>query len=198
MLHKAQFGSHRLHLRYHPAFQERPYAFYHMTHKGNIEDERLPDLRRCERMPWARPTVERTESLGLRFWEQSERRNGRRICIWLDVDNGDDYFVILYVHRRYVRLLTAFYGDSPNYAKKRLKEYEDWKEKVGRDFTPDELVSDIISRMPAVFLSYPAIPGICLPEAQPKNLFSPHKVPVIRAPGPRRIRRALLLPLHLL
>lgn len=82
------------------------------------------------------------------FWEQSERRNGRRICIWLDVDNGDDYFVILYVHRRYVRLLTAFYGDSPNYAKKRLKEYEDWKEKVGRDFTPDELVSDIISRMP--------------------------------------------------
>lgn len=76
------------------------------------------------------------------------RRNGRRICIWLDVDNGDDYFVILYVHRRYVRLLTAFYGDSPNYAKKRLKEYEDWKEKVGHDFTPDELVSDIISRMP--------------------------------------------------
>ena len=131
MLHKAQFGSHRLHLRYHPAFQERPYAFYHMTHKGNIEDERLPDLRRCERMPWARPTVERTEALGLRFWEQSERRNGRRICIWLNVDNGDDYFVILYVHRRYVRLLTAFYGDSPNYAKKRLKEYEDWQEKVG-------------------------------------------------------------------
>lgn len=62
----------------------------------------MPDLRRCERMPWARPTVERT----------------------------------------------AFYGDSPNYAKKRLKEYEDWKEKVGRDFTPDELVSDITSRMP--------------------------------------------------
>ena len=51
-------------------------------------------------MPWARPTVERTEALGLRFWEQSERRNGRRICIWLE---------------------------------------------VGRDFTPDELVSDIIS-----------------------------------------------------
>ena len=60
----------------------------------------------------------------------------------------DGSSVILYVHRRYVRLLTAFYGDSPNYAKKRLKEYEEWKERVGRDFTPDELVSDIISRMP--------------------------------------------------
>ena len=29
-----------------------------------------------------------------------------------------------------------------------MKEYEEWKERVGRDFTPDELVSDIISRMP--------------------------------------------------
>ena len=68
--------------------------------------------------------------------------------IWLDVDNGDDYFVILYVHRNYVRLLTAFYGDSPNYAEKRKKEYDEWKANVGRDFTPDELVSDIISLMP--------------------------------------------------
>ena len=47
-----------------------------------------------------------------------------------------------------MRLLTAFYGDSPNYAKKRKKEYDEWKANVGRDFTPDELVSDIISRMP--------------------------------------------------
>ena len=61
--HKAMFGSHRIHLRYHPAFQDRPYAFYHMTHKGDIENERLPDLRRCERIPWARPTIEQTEAL---------------------------------------------------------------------------------------------------------------------------------------
>ena len=60
--HKAMFGSHRIHLRYHPAFQDRPYAFYNMTHKGDIENERLPDLRRCDRIPWARPTIEQTES----------------------------------------------------------------------------------------------------------------------------------------
>ena len=27
-------------------------------------------------------------------------------------------------------------------------EYQAWKKKVGRDFTPDELVSDIMSRIP--------------------------------------------------
>ena len=28
------------------------------------------------------------------------------------------------------------------------KDYQAWKKKVGRDFTPDELVSDIMSRIP--------------------------------------------------
>ena len=31
---------------------------------------------------------------------------------------------------------------------KREKDYQAWKKKVGRDFTPDELVSDIMSRIP--------------------------------------------------
>ena len=143
--HKAHFGTFQLHYRYHPAYQDRPYAFYHMTHTGLDEDNRLPDLRRCERMPWARPTIEETGSLGLKFWEQ-DRRNGHRVCIWLEVDNGENYFVVLYVHKDYVRLLTAFYGDYPNYAEKRQKEYDEWKKRVNRDFTPDELIRDIMAR----------------------------------------------------
>ena len=31
---------------------------------------------------------------------------------------------------------------------KREKDYQAWKKKVSRDFTPDELVSDIMSRIP--------------------------------------------------
>ena len=46
------FGKYRLGLKYHPKFQDRAYTFYHMTHKGDIESERIPDLRRCECMPW--------------------------------------------------------------------------------------------------------------------------------------------------
>lgn len=33
--HKTSFGLHKLSMKYHPAFQERAYTFYHMTHKGN-------------------------------------------------------------------------------------------------------------------------------------------------------------------
>ena len=60
--HKAHFDRFQLHYRYHPAYQDRPYAFYHMTHTGLDEDNRLPDLRRCERMPWTRLTIEEAGS----------------------------------------------------------------------------------------------------------------------------------------
>ena len=145
--HKATFGTNKLNLRFKPLQQNRAYAFYHMTHVGEDEDNRLPDLRRCERMPWARPTTEQAEEMGLKFWEQ-DRRNGRRICIWLEAENNENYFVVLSVRKTYVLLLTAFYGNYPNYAAKREKEYQTWKKKVGRDFTPDELVKDIMARIP--------------------------------------------------
>lgn len=51
---KAYFGSWPLQMKVHPEFQDRAYTFYHMTHKGNVENERVPDFRRCERMPWAK------------------------------------------------------------------------------------------------------------------------------------------------
>jgi len=57
-------------LKYKPKFQDRAYTFYHMTHKGNIEDERLPDMRRCERLPWCRPTIEKADVYNLCFWEE--------------------------------------------------------------------------------------------------------------------------------
>ncbi len=45
-------------------------------------------------MPWARPTVEQTVNYKLRFWEQ-ERSNRPRVCIWLEVEDDYDYFVII-------------------------------------------------------------------------------------------------------
>lgn len=63
--HKATFGSNKLNLMFKPLQQNRAYAFYHMTHVGEDEDNRLPDFRRCERMPWAGPTIEQAEEMGL-------------------------------------------------------------------------------------------------------------------------------------
>lgn len=51
-----------------PLYQNRAYTFYHITHEGEVENERIPDLRRCECMPWARPVIEHAESWNLKFW----------------------------------------------------------------------------------------------------------------------------------
>lgn len=146
--HKASFGSHILRYKYHPEFQDRAYTFYHMTHKGHIENERTPDLRRCERMPWARPTVEKAEEYSLKFWE-SIRKGKRRVCIWLDVDNGDNYYVILEVRKTYVLLWTAYYAEYDNEVQKKQKEYDSWLKSVGGIHkTPDELIKEIQDKLP--------------------------------------------------
>ncbi|MCD8387901.1 MAG: hypothetical protein LUD17_13615 [Bacteroidales bacterium] len=141
--HKSTFGTHKLSLKYHPEFQERAYTFYHMTHKGDIESEREPDLRRCECLPWARPTIENVEDWNLKFWRQYRQRSGNRVCIALETEE-ETYFVILEVRETYVLLWTAFLSEYRHQSKKKLKEYEEWKKGEGVDInTPDELIASI-------------------------------------------------------
>ncbi len=117
-------------MKVHPEFQDRAYTFYHMTHKGNVENERVPDLRRCERMPWAKPTVEILPQKGeVKCWEQT-RSGKHRVCIWLEVDDGDNYFVVLDVRKTFVLLWTAFYADYPHQVRKKAKEYEELQSDV--------------------------------------------------------------------
>lgn len=145
--HKTTFGSHILKMKFNPMFQKRAYTFYHMTHEGEKEDDRTPDLRRCECIPWAKPTIENVQNWKLKFWRQSRNRSDNRICIWLECSEevDDDYFIILEVRETYVLLWTAFMSKYSNASKKKLKEYQEWKNsKDGKlSNTPDELVKQI-------------------------------------------------------
>ena len=99
-------------------------------------------------MPWARPTIEKVVEFDLKFWEQ-ECNGKSRVCIWMEVDNGDNYFVILDVRKTFVLIWTAFFADYPHQAKKKQKEYEAWLSSIGGVvMTPDELIADIQSRLP--------------------------------------------------
>ncbi len=141
--HKTTFGSHKLSLKYNPIFQDRAYTFYHMTHKGEIELDREPDLRRCERMPWARPSIENVSSWNLKFWRQSRQRSNNRVCIALETCS-DTYFIILEVRKTFVLLWTAFLSEYRHQTHKKLKEYEEWKKGEGINVhTPDELIAEI-------------------------------------------------------
>lgn len=142
--HEAFFGSKKLMLKSNPRFQNRAYTFYHMTHKGENEDERTPDLRRCERIGWAKPCIENVDLWSLKFWRQSRKRSENRVCILLDVEDDHDYFVVLEVRETYVLLWTAFVSIHPHETRKKLKEYTIWKAGMGANInTPDQLIGQI-------------------------------------------------------
>ena len=145
--HKTKFGSHVLKMKFIPKFQEKAYTFYHMTHEGEDENNRTPDLRRCECMPWAKPVIENVQNWNLKFWRQSRNRSENRICIWLECSEEveDDYFIILEVRETYVLLWTAFMSKYSNSIRKKVKEYKEWKDSSDGNIvdTPDELVEMI-------------------------------------------------------
>lgn len=92
-------------------------------------------------MPWARPTIEKISDWNLKFWRLSRQRSKNRVCIALETEY-ETYFVILEVRDTYVLLWTAFLSEYKHQTKKKLKEYEEWKDGEGINInTPDELIS---------------------------------------------------------
>lgn len=146
MTHQAHFGSHPLALKHYPPVSGYPHIFYHMLTHGSDEATRTLDIPRCERLPWARPTVECAHIWGLRCWEQC--RSGKsRVCVELAVENGDYYYLILDVRRSYVLLWTAYYANYQHEVAKKNREYQQWLSSVGGVVkSPDELIADIQGR----------------------------------------------------
>lgn len=86
-----------------PLYQDKEASYWHCISEGKDEAERVPDLRRCERIRWPRPCIEHEREL--KVW--NERRNGEdRIHIWLEKEG---YLVVLAVRRSYLVLWTTFY-----------------------------------------------------------------------------------------
>lgn len=54
---KPRFQDRTLALKRHPLFQEKEATFWHMITEGADESNRQPDLRRCERIRWPRPSL---------------------------------------------------------------------------------------------------------------------------------------------
>ncbi len=116
-------GKRKLSLKKHPIYQEREYTFYHVTHTGNDEANRTPDLRRCERIKWFSPIIEKCEEWGLKVWEQ-DRKGKKRICIWLELEESPDVVIVLDDREKYILFWTAFTLEYNHEIKKKQKEYE--------------------------------------------------------------------------
>lgn len=117
------FQGMRMALKRHPVIQNREATFWHLISEGKNEEERLPDLRRCERIRWPKPVIEHSDEKPIKVWE-NERRGEKRICLWLE---EQQYLVVLAKRRGYILLWTAFVVMEPYRKRKLQKEYEAYK-----------------------------------------------------------------------
>ena len=103
-----------------PVDQGKEATFWHLISEGPNEENRTPDLRRCERIRWPRPIIAHSGEPPLKVW-QNVRDRGPRVCIWLE---DIDYLVILARRERYVVLLTAYPVTRAHHKEKLRREYE--------------------------------------------------------------------------
>ncbi len=94
----------RVGMKRHPIFDGKEATFWHLISEGRVEEDRLPDIRRCERIRWPRPIVEGIDAGRVRCWK-NRRRNEYRVVIALE---DFSYVVILALRKTYVILWTAY------------------------------------------------------------------------------------------
>lgn len=127
VLSRPKLEGKRFALKRHPLEQGKEATFWHLISEGSSEADRLPDLRRCERIRWPRPIIEALHSGQVVWWrnqrQSHQRRGERRIVIAL---SDFSYVVILADRGEYVLLWTAFCVEEPHRRRKLEQEFRNY------------------------------------------------------------------------
>jgi hypothetical protein len=94
-------------------------GFWHLTQEGPIEENRTPDLRRCERIRWIRVMLENADQKNLLVWK-NQRGSATRVLIWCQ---ASEYLVVLEERNSAYVLWTAYPVTRDSYKNKLLKEF---------------------------------------------------------------------------
>jgi hypothetical protein len=121
---KPVFQGRRLGLKRHPLSLGKEATFWHMISEGQQEEDRTPDFRRCERIRWPRPIIERDQDPGVKVW-RNQRRSEERVCLWFQQES---YLVILADRGEYILPWTAYLVERPHQQRKLMRQHENyWK-----------------------------------------------------------------------
>jgi hypothetical protein len=106
----------------------RETIFWHLTTREDKESGvRLPDFRRCERLPWARPMIDNANDPSVFAWDFEEGNGDIKTYVWL---KDFDYLIILKKYKDgQRRLITSFWVEYQNFKEKLLKKYKNRLEK---------------------------------------------------------------------
>ena len=121
---KPVFQGRRLGLKRLPMTHGKEATFWHMTSEGKDEENRTPDLRRCERIRWPKPVIEHSKDPIVKYWV-AVKNNEDRIHLWLE---EEEYVVVLADRKDFLLPWTAFLVTRDHTRRKLQREYETyWK-----------------------------------------------------------------------
>lgn len=97
---KPRWPGRRVVLKRYPEYQGKGATFWHLISEGEAEEQRLPDMRRCERIRWPRPMMEafpnrRPAGADRIVWWKSQRGREERFVLAL----GDFSYVVVVAER---------------------------------------------------------------------------------------------------
>lgn len=121
-------------IRKHPMFQSKEEAFFHITCKEDkTTNDRVPDLRRCERIKWVKAFIDNaecdigcSECEGIKVWDKPYNNTVRTHILFEE----QKYMVVLEKRIDYVLLITAFYLDYEHQLRKKVQEYKKYFNKA--------------------------------------------------------------------
>ncbi len=95
--------------RYFQPIGDMHRSFWHMITEGGLDDEeRIPDLRRCERIAWVPHLINHSDNSEILCWENKRKANINTV-LWLPPES---YMIILSKRRDYYLLTTCYVHDS--------------------------------------------------------------------------------------
>lgn len=117
---KPTFNGTLLGVKRHPQEQNKDATFWHMISDGEIERERTPDMRRCERVCWPKPIIDNHHTCGLKIWK-NKRGSETRILLWLE---EAEYLMVLAERKDYILFWTAYPVTQEHSKRKLQKEFQ--------------------------------------------------------------------------
>lgn len=104
------FRGERVSCRRLPETEGKWASFWHLIQEGKVEDDRLPDLRRCERLRWVKYVIENWNGDPDIQWWENTRRSEINVLLWY----REEYLVILSKRDGYWLLKSAYETSQPH------------------------------------------------------------------------------------
>lgn len=95
-------------------------TFYHITHEGEDENNREPDIRRMERIRFPKFVIDNNTHAEILIWK-NQRGKDERIVLFNETEN---YILILADRKDYFLFITAYFIGTEHRKRSLIKEYE--------------------------------------------------------------------------